>query len=1196
VNIVCYSRGGSIVFIEKVTMKGFKSYGNKTVSLPLSKGFTCVVGPNGSGKSNITDAICFVVGRISAKSMRGERLSDLIFSGTDDEKKAEEAFVSITFNNEDGGFPLEEKKVTISRAVNTKGEGEYRVNGKRATRSYILDIFSYVGVRPDGHNIIMQGDIAQFINMNPVDRRGIIEEISGIAEFDDKKDKGLRELEKAQENITRVELVISEVKNRLDRLLRDKKDAERYQEIETEIKTKWGIYYHSKLNNFKDTKSKLETDIEKGQKDIDELRGVVSNLTQNIFDKEKELLDLDDEYNRKMEMESINITRELEQIKGNISSLNQSKEYEKREIATVKKEIEDIKKEINDNESKIKGHLERKSKLEKEAAEIESTIKVKEAEYRKLLESLSGKDGMFLKIKENLLQVDRGLEKSRKEFLGLNKELDTYNASVLLLEQDSNRVLSDIKKTEEKLTGIETKLKEKESKFSQYESNLNTNTTESTNLNKKYQNLKGELIQLESESKQILSQLENLKARINVKKEVQTDITGGQKAITEILKAKKDKLIPGIYGTISELGTTKEEYSLALEVAAGSRLTNIVVQDDNVARECVKLLKNLKAGRATFLPLNKLVAPKIANAPKENGVVGLAIDLVSFDEKYRKAFEYVFGRTYIIENIDVSKKIDNTRLVTLDGDLVESTGAITGGYYTRKKFAVSFNIEEDNLSLKDLEKKLSEYESRKKSVKAEIEELEGSLGKLSVKKAQDDSESATIKREKEELIKERTLLEKEKSVLEKSKDEIIKKLEKQRGLSSEIKIKIDPILKEIAKLEKEKANVEKGIEDTAVGEIGETLETDLTELRNKKSEMDSELSSINSSLEFLKQSNVKSSEKMNSKKPIEEELLKKIADLDEKIKEINVSLKEKEKEDTRIKKELSTFNQNKRDLSSETSNLRNKKEQKVEKISKLESDLNLWTSEKKTVIDEINEFSRLASEYEEPKEFSKHPDRLKIELESLEKERGKLMPINMRAIIEYEEEEGRYNTLRTRRDTLLEEKNAILNFIGEVEKEKSEVFLKTFNEIASYFTTIFSDISPEGTAQLRLENDNNPFDGGVIIDAKPLGKNVNAAIALSGGEKAITALSFIFAIQRHKPSPFYILDEVDANLDDANVERTAEMIKRQADKTQFIVITLREGMMSRAERLFGVSMYKKGLSAMVALEVDKVVNESEALA
>ena len=392
--------------------------------------------------------------------------------------------------------------------------------------------------------------------MNPVDRRGIIEEISGIAEFDDKKDKGLRELEKAQENITRVELVISEVKNRLDRLLRDKKDAERYQEIETEIKTKWGIYYHSKLNNFKDTKSKLETDIEKGQKDIDELRGVVSNLTQNIFDKEKELLDLDDEYNRKMEMESINITRELEQIKGNISSLNQSKEYEKREIATVKKEIEDIKKEINDNESKIKGHLERKSKLEKEAAEIESTIKVKEAEYRKLLESLSGKDGMFLKIKENLLQVDRGLEKSRKEFLGLNKELDTYNASVLLLEQDSNRVLSDIKKTEEKLTGIETKLKEKESKFSQYESNLNTNTTESTNLNKKYQNLKGELIQLESESKQILSQLENLKARINVKKEVQTDITGGQKAITEILKAKKDKLIPGIYGTISELGTT----------------------------------------------------------------------------------------------------------------------------------------------------------------------------------------------------------------------------------------------------------------------------------------------------------------------------------------------------------------------------------------------------------------------------------------------------------------------------------------------------------------------------------------------------------------------------------------------------------------------------------------------------------------
>jgi chromosome segregation protein len=214
----------------------------------------------------------------------------------------------------------------------------------------------------------------------------------------------------------------------------------------------------------------------------------------------------------------------------------------------------------------------------------------------------------------------------------------------------------------------------------------------------------------------------------------------------------------------------------------------------------------------------------------------------------------------------------------------------------------------------------------------------------------------------------------------------------------------------------------------------------------------------------------------------------------------------------------------------------------------------------------------------------------------LEKEREKLMPINMRAIIEYEEEEGRYNTLKLRRDTLLEEKNAILNFIGEVEKEKSEVFLKTFNEIASNFSEIFSDISPEGTAQLLLENQDDPFDGGIIIDAKPLGKNVKTAVSLSGGEKAITALSLIFAIQRHKPSPFYILDEVDANLDDANVERTADMINRQAEKTQFIVITLREGMMSRAERLFGVSMYKKGLSSMVALEVEKVVKQEEALA
>ena len=248
--------------------------------------------------------------------------------------------------------------------------------------------------------------------MNPVERRGIIEEISGISEFDDKKDKGLRELEKAQENITRVELVISEVKSRLDRLSRDKKDAERYQEIDREIKNKWAIYYHSKLKELEDTKLKLETNLEKSQKDIGELRASVAKIIEDIASKEKELLELDDEYNRKMEMDSINITREIEKIKGNISSINQSMDYEKKELSSIKKEIDEAKKEISDNERKIRELLDNKAKLEKESTEVESIIKSKEAEYRKLLDSLSGKDGMFLKIKESLLEVDRKLEKN----------------------------------------------------------------------------------------------------------------------------------------------------------------------------------------------------------------------------------------------------------------------------------------------------------------------------------------------------------------------------------------------------------------------------------------------------------------------------------------------------------------------------------------------------------------------------------------------------------------------------------------------------------------------------------------------------------------------------------------------------------------------------------------------------------------
>ena len=1212
--------------LSEIHLKNFKSF--KNVKLKIPSGFTAILGPNGSGKSNIIDGICFVLGKTSAKSLRAGRFNELITYHKN--KRADYAEVSLFFDNSDRKIPVDSDKIGISRKVKLKGDNNYyliwyeenkdsknnnnnteneKENGKRKPnyvekrkkikKSNVIDIFNKMSLCGEGLNIILQGDLIRLIEMSPRERRKTIDEISGIAEYDEKKEKARHELERAREYIDKIDIRVNEVRANLEKLKKEKEDAEKYVKLNEELKSAKYVLTTKKITILNEAIKNTNENItiitelkEKFQKDIRDIDNTTVNLKNKL---ENIILELKEKGNEEvMELHKsikeleVNINNDKNQLNNGLIDLKNSKnqmETKKNELIETRDKIESIRKETMDKEKEINNILENLKQLEEERSSLKSSMEKSETHINILTQQER-------KLSERLNGHQKELHELRTEMNNINNKINNKNFEI-------NKNNETIRQLKEELDTV------------------NKNSEDTKELYKELEDIGVEL----EYSKQQLKKLEEEKKELQRSRDLYYSEYAKENAKIKALKEMKkfnvnstiqnilDAKLPGVIDIAGNLGKTKNEYKTAIEIAGGGRLNNIVVKRMDDGARAINYLKKNNLGRATFLPLDRIrgYEPKRI---KGDGVIGRAVDLVEFKEEYRTLFNYIFGSSVIVENLNIAKelsKIHKVRFVSLDGDVVEASGAMVGGSVRRTS---TIQVDIDTTKLEKLANKLKEIETKlngngdkdekgneieNNGINKTIENLNRKINGYSIKKMEIENKLKLIKenenrkldisKNNSKKIKEMQLinnkLNDELDELEIIQDELESKINKlEENINSAISTR-ERILKEL-----------KSYEDSSIIKRIREIENNIEKLTKEKdtTENDTKRNAV-----LIKEVLIpKISETMAKIKELEEK--NKLIENNIKFYKSNIEknvkqLREKQDRYVELTKDLKELTEKKEKYEGVIENNNNTKRELEEKINNINSEINSLLIDKtkyETLLEEEEKKLYLCEKVDEMSDetYNKLNEMNDTELEQytikLENSIKRLEPINMRAIEDYEYIESRYNELFKKRKEYEQDEKKYIQLIEEVEKRKKEVFIEVYEKVAKNYEEMYKNIG--GTGKLSLENPDNPFEGGLLIDASPRGKSLQTLDVMSGGEKSLTALAFLFAIQRLTPAPFYVLDEVDAALDTKNAGLIGEMVSSASNESQFVVISHREQMIAKANTLYGVYM-EDGLSKIVGIKL-----------
>lgn len=1145
--------------IQKITAKGFKSFAKHTEMLFGDK-FNVFIGPNGSGKSNVCDAICFVLGKASAKGLRAEKSANLIYNGGKKDKPSKFAEVSVVFDNKSKRFPVDSGFVKVSRVVNQKGNSVYKVNDKKMNRQQMIDLLRSADVDPDGHNIILQGDIVHFMEMKPVDRRMLIEDISGISVYDEKKNKALSELEKVEGKLTEANIILTEREANLKELKKDRDQAKKYLDLKSRIKDSKATYLNIKLKEKEKVKSEVEKRLGEQENKVGKIHDKIKILREAIDEKQEKIKEINYDLEEKGEREQKILRMEVSALRGDIIKHEERINTLNNEINKTKERIKQLKNGVLENGKKIRDIEVEKTKYSKKLREIKvgeegsleklegfkskygissiSDLNVKVDELDKKIESEQSLLNSALEAKQDFLR-----EKDRLEFSlsGAEREIERLKGS-----KDSKK----LEKFQKELESVSGNLNKKLSEFEVVNSNLNKNKDNFNSCSEGVAKLRAKSL-------------------------------GIQEFVSGNLAVKKVSGMKGVHGTISELGEVSGEHALALEVAAGPRLKSVVVDTDLVAAKCIKTLKESKLGVVSFLPLNKIKSRADSKSKflKNKGVIGSALDLVSYKKKFAPAFKYVFGSTLVVDDLNTARKIGvgNARMVTLHGDLVEPSGAMIGGYRGRKA-GIGFSqkevvkglkdleeeqsklkklIETDNKKYLTLEKEINEFRERKSELSGEILKIEKSLGL--------DVDFSGLK----------------KNVLNFKSE--IKEVDSKLG---EINKDVNSFEVKISKLREEKNEIRDKLNtDPKIKEGLERLESQINSFREESRDINSELKTLQNQADMYKDEEDKINKIISNHNKEIVNFKQELENLAGVVKSKKLSLKEKEKSEnefyTKFKGLAGVRNKLMNDIQKHEENVR-KEEEKTESIRERINDISI----KKAKV--VAEMEGLRKEFEE---FSDGKIRKGVGVEVLLKEIKdfehmvqNIGNVNMRALEVYDELAKEHGVLLGKTNKLKSEKEDVLELINEIETKKSSVFMNTFNKINSKFKEIYDRIATKGEASLVLENKDEPLSEGVDINVRLGGNKFLDIRGLSGGEKTLAALSFIFAIQEHNPASFYLLDEVDAALDKKNSEKLSTLINQYAKNAQYIVISHNDSIISEANQVYGVSM-QDGVSKITSLKL-----------
>ncbi|ARS89450.1 chromosome segregation protein SMC [Natrarchaeobaculum aegyptiacum] len=1181
------------MYIKAVVLDNFKSFGRKT-RIPFYEDFTVVTGPNGSGKSNIIDAVLFALGLARTRGIRAEKLTDLIYNPGHEDGSAtggpREAIVEVILDNSDDTLSRTQvvnaagtddvgdvEEIRIRRRVKETDDNYYSyyyLNDRAVNLSDIQDLLAQAGVTPEGYNVVMQGDVTEIINMTPHARREIIDEIAGVAEFDAKKEDAFGELEVVEERIDEASLRIEEKRDRLEQLEDERRTALRYRRLREEKEEYEGYKKASELEEKRDALEtaadaveKLEADLEERQRELDQRQGTVVRL-------QEDLEDLNAEIERKGEDEQLRIKSEIEELKGDVSRLEDRIEASEEQIESAEADrreafvgIDRKQERIEELESEMREH-----KLEK--ASLKSEIAERETERERLEAEIEAVDTEFDELKADLADRKDALEEEKTEKNDLQREQD--------------RLLDEARRRSNAISEKEATIEQRREEIPELERDRSDLERELEKAEKNRENIASVVEDLKAEKREVQDRIDDLDDELQAKQQeyAELEANAGEsgdssfgRAVTTILNAGME----GVHGAVAQLGSVAGEYAVACETAAGGRLANVVVDDDVVGQQCIEHLKSRNAGRATFLPLTEMHQRRLPNAPTDPGVVGFAYDLVDFDQQYAGVFSYVLGDTLVVEDIETARNyMGDYRMVTLDGDLVEKSGAMTGG--SRKGSRYSFTgggegqlervatqiteLQDERNDLRDdlrsVEERLDDARDRKTDAADEVRSIEGELEKLDDRRAAIESEIEGLEDDLEELREERESVD-----------------ERMNEISEEIEAKTATI----EEIEADIADLERELADSKIPELTaqiDDLEAEIDEREDRMDDLDSKLNELGLEKEYAEDAIEDLHDDIEAAQNRKAEHEERIADCEEAIEEKESELEDKREAVADLEEELTELKDERSELKDELSEARTKRDQQQDRVNDVESKLEGKRERVDALEWEIESLEADVGEYD-PEDVPDHETVLEM-IELLTADMEAMEPVNMLAIDEYDEVREDLEELEEGKATLVEEAEGIRDRIEQYETQKKETFMEAYDAIAAHFTEIFEKLS-EGTGTLHLEDEDDPFDGGLTMKAQPGDKPIQRLDAMSGGEKSLTALAFIFAIQRHNPAPFYALDEVDAFLDAVNAERIGEMVEELADRAQFVVVSHRSAMLERSQRAIGVTMQQNNVSAVTGIDL-----------
>lgn len=1179
------------MYLKSIEVQGFKSFANKIV-FDFHNGITGIVGPNGSGKSNVADAVRWVLGEQSAKQLRGAKMEDVIFAGTQNRKPVGFAYVAITLDNSDHALPVEYDEVTVSRRVYRSGESEYKINGHSCRLRDVTEMFYDTGIGKEGYSIIGQGQIDKILSGKPDERRELFDEAAGIVKFKRRKSAAIKKLENERSNLVRVNDILSELEKQVGPLKQQSEKAKEYLNYKTDLKKYDVNAFLLETDRIRKETAELNGRLKIVDDDLEDSKSEYDNTKSEYEAAENQLNDINAQIDENsqtvsaLELENQKLQGEINVFTEQIKTFNANKQLHSERLLDIEKDkqnknnsVKELREQYNDLNTEL-------SEYNDKLAAINDTAKALNAE----IEGISGQiDNRQNSIYDNLTEQST-IKAENQKFVTMLEQLEIKKSEltshIIKGKSDESAQKQVIKSLTAELDNAVGKLED-----------INNSIEES---NTSVTQLKAEIAEKNSELDKLTQNYHREKSRLESLINITERYDGYGNSIKKIMELKDSN--PGILGVIADIVKVEKQYETAIETALGGTIQNIVTDKESTAKELIGYLKQNKLGRATFLPLNAIHARNTLENEaciNEKGVIGVASNLVRVSFEYKGLAKYLLGRILVVDNIDnallIAKKYKYTlRIVTLEGEQLNPGGSMTGGAFRNSsnllgrrreieelKQSVSNTnkqITQEKAAVADLRNQVAKYREaldsynkllrethiRKNTIDVNLKQADLKLSEIIASYGDDIKEQASIDSEILKISESRNqvsgnlnLLDNQNEAARKEIENLGKTLEAKKSEEAAVSLKIENLKISHSSIEQKASFINENIERLCK-EL-DNLEEEKTSIQEKIGETKELVSAKQADIELVKNSIEESERKITA-------IGEKLEDLRAAKEKVNASHKEFFKKREELNEKIILLEKDSMRLHNQYDRLEESYDSLVDYMWNEYELTYSYALELKS--DELNNIN----------DIRKQINILKAAIK-------KLGDVNVNAIEEYKSVSERYEFMKTQHDDMIEAEESLMKVIEELDEGMRTQFTAKFEEIKVEFDKVFKELFGGGRGTIELVEGEDILEAGILIISQPPGKKLQNMMQLSGGEKALTAIALLFAIQNLKPSPFCLLDEIEAALDDSNVGRYANYLHKLTKHTQFIVITHRRGTMSAADRLYGITMQEKGVSTLVSVDL-----------